>query len=309
MKTNKIFLSAMALSIACASLTSCGSDDGGSSLPPIDGYASADEVAKADLVAYWPLNGNGNESISNTAPSAVVNTTFGTGIKGNGATMNLGYLNYPSIPALTAVSGSFSVSLWAKVSNNGTNATMFFQMTKPIDATTNEWNGSVNVMAETGIGSRLIASDTLKVKGLFNFKRPNGEGFGGDAVNAEQLSEEDIANGGQVVVNKTANQWMHVVYVYDGATAINKLYVNGAKISNPQWEERNKVDGVNVGVPFKSETGSHPIIGAFGTNVTSQTPDGWQKAMKGDVDEIRMFKKVLTPAEIGALYKLEKEGR
>ena len=310
MKTNKFFISALALGVvALTTFNACSDDDEGTKLPPIGGYASADEVGSADLLAYWPLNGSGKESKSNTDASNSVNTTFSAGIKGDGATFNLGYLNYPKIAALNSgLTGSVTVSLWAKVANNTTNPTMFFQLTKPQSAVANEWNGGVNIMAETGRGNRPITADTLMVKGLFNINKPNGDSFGGDAVNAEQLSAEDIANGGVVVVNKTANQWMHVVYVYDGTTAINRLYVNGVKISNPQWEERNKVDGVNVGVPFKLDAESHPVIGAFGTNVIG-TADGWQRPMVGQVDEIRVWKKVLVPSDINALYELEKAGR
>lgn len=308
MKTIKLSGLALAIALNIGLLVSCSNNDSATPLPPIGGYNSADEVAAADLVAYWPLNGNGKESKSNTAPTTTVGTTFVAGAKGQCASLNSGYLDYPSIASLTTMTGSFTVSLWAKVANNGTNATMFFSMTKPVNADTNEWNGGINVMAETGIGSRLITSDTLKVKGLFNFLKPDGTGFGGDAVNAEELNEGDIASGGVVHVNKTANQWMQVVYVYDGTTSINRLYVNGTKISNPQWEERNKIDGTNVGIPFKLEAGSHPLIGAFGTNVKG-VPDGWQKAMKGEVDEIRLWKKALNAADINSLYELEKAGR
>ncbi len=309
MKTIKIFAYALAITSG-AVLTSCGSDDGGSSLPPIGGFNSADEVGQADLMAYWSLDGDGKESISGTMPTASPNTTFTEGKKGEAANFNSGYMTYPVIPALTQMQGSFTVSLWAKVSNNGTNATMMFSMTKPVDATHNEWNGPINVLAETGIGNRPITADTLKVKGVFNFNKADGSSFGGDAVNAEQLSPEDITAGGVVNVNKTAGQWMQVVYVYDGTTATNKLYVNGVKISNPQWERRN-VDPVthnDIPTPFKMFATSHPVIGTFGTVLTNNN-DSWQQSMIGQVDEIRLWKRVLTQTEIGALFDLETAGR
>ncbi len=304
MKTIKIFAYAL-MATSGVVLTSCGSDDdGGSNLPPIGGYDNADQVGKEHLMAYWSLDGDSEESISNMEANASPNTTYVEGIKGEAASFNSGYLAYPVIPSLTQMTGSFSVSLWAKVSNNGTHATMLFSMTRPMNETQNEWNGPINVLAETGRGNRPITADTLQVKGVFGFNKPDGSFFGGDAVNAEQLSEEDIANGGVVHVNKTAGQWMHVVYVYDGATANNRLYVNGQKISNPQWESRNG----GVGVPFSMFPGSRPVIGTFGTVLTGNN-DGWQQSMTGQVDEVRLWKKVLTQAEIGSLYELEKAGR
>lgn len=73
MKTIKLtgFTLAFALSLGVF-VSSCSdddNDDGVTMLPPIGGYNSADEVAAADLTAYWPLNGNGTESKSNTGPS------------------------------------------------------------------------------------------------------------------------------------------------------------------------------------------------------------------------------------------------
>ena len=38
-------------------------------LPTIGGYNNSNEVAAANLKAYWPLDGNGNESKSGTAPT------------------------------------------------------------------------------------------------------------------------------------------------------------------------------------------------------------------------------------------------
>lgn len=304
MKTIKILAFSL-MATSAVVLTSCGDDDkGGTTLPPIGGYDNADQVAATDLMAHWPLNGNGTESKTNTPAAASPNTTFVEGVKGQAANFAGGYIAAPVIPALTQITGSASVSLWAKVSNNGTHATMLFSMTRPIDASTNEWNGPLNVLAETGIGNRPITADTLKVKGLFAFNKPDATFFGGDAVNAEKLSEEDIANGGQVVVNKTAGQWMHVVYVYDGSTANNRLYVNGIKISNPQWESRNG----GVGVPFSMFPQSKAVIGSFGSVLTGNN-DGWQQSMHGQVDEVRLYKKALTLPEINALYELEKAGR
>ncbi|WP_294819032.1 LamG-like jellyroll fold domain-containing protein [uncultured Flavobacterium sp.] len=308
MKTIKIFAYALAVTSGVV-LTSCGSDDngGGGGLPPIGGFDSADEVGEADLMAYWPLNGDSKESVSGVSANANPNATWAEGKKGQAASFNGGYLSYPVIPSLTQMTGSFTVSLWAKVANNGTNATMFFSMTRPMNATQNEWNGPINVMAETGKGNRPITADTLQVKGVFAFSKPDGAIFGGDAVNAEKLNEQDILDGGQVYVNKTANQWMQVVYVYDHTNSSNRLYVNGTKISNPQWELRNKENN-NAPIPFKMFPSSHPMIGGFGTLLTGNN-DTWQQAMKGQVDEIRLWKRVLTQTEIGSLYELENAGR
>ena len=66
MKTLKIF-GALAIFSFAIVFSGCKKED--PPLPPIGGYNNADEVGKADLVAYWPLNGDGKESLSSAVPA------------------------------------------------------------------------------------------------------------------------------------------------------------------------------------------------------------------------------------------------
>lgn len=301
MKTIKLTMKTVAMLFIGASIISCGDDDS-SSLPPIGGYNSADEVAASSLKAYWPLNGNGTESISSTAPSSTVATTYVTGIKGQGASFNEGYLAYPSIAALSTTSGSASISCWAKITNtrltpeSGSNISPIFSLTRA-----NEPFGNLNLFGET---HGLVTSDSIQLKGVFRIKKEDGTEFGGDAVNVLKqepwMDETHTWNA-----NKIGGQWAHIVYVYDGPTATNRLYVNGVKISNSAWEVRNGGD------PFLLNhfTPTRPVIGALETVVAGTNADAWNKALKGQVDEVRFYDKTLTQAEIGALYELEKAGR
>ena len=299
MKTNKFFMTALALGLAYASFTSCSSSS--DSLPPIGGYNSASEVAATSLKAYWPLNGDGKESISSTAPSSTVGTTWEAGIKGQSAKLNQGYMKYPSISALTESMTSFSVSSWVKVQNNGASATVFFSMTRP-----NEWAGNINFMAETGWKAATI--DSLTVKGLIVSNNAIGWQDSRNTTKLDQgMIDDNTANPTGVqhaaFANKVGGQWAHAVITWDGLTRQFKVFSNGVKISNPKWEQRGTADGTLIS--FTTPTA--PIIGAFG-NVDTTT-DVWNKAMTGNIDEIRVYNKALTTAEIGALYELEKAGR
>ncbi len=294
MKTNKFLLYALFTGLLSIPFVSCGDDDDEEPLPPIGGYNSADEVAAADLLAYWPLDGNGTESKSKTNPTTTVATTWVTGIKGEAANLAEGYLDYPSISALGSSLTSFSMSAWINVQNNGKTASVFLSLKRP-----NEWAGNINFMAETGWKQSNI--DSLTVKGLIVSN--NSLGWQ-DSRNTVKASPEDIAAGHIAFPNKVANTWAHAVITYDNATQLFKVYVNGEKISNPVWEFRGNG---NAGVPLNFTTPTSPIIGAFGNVGT--TTDEWNKAMTGKLDEIRVYKKALTQAEIGALYELEKAGR
>jgi hypothetical protein len=248
------------------------------------------------------LNGDGKESISNTAPTSTVATTYVTGIKGQAASFNSGYMAYPAIAALNTTSGSVSISCWAFLSNNKANPAAV-STTSPIFSLTRtgEAFGNLNLMAET---HGLVTSDSIQMKGVFRIKKADGTEFGGDAVNMiKQESWMDATHTWNA--NKIGGKWAHVVYIFDGPTATNKIYVNGVKISNSAWEVRNN----GAAFPLNHFTPTRPVIGALENVVTGTNTDTWNAALKGKVDELRIYDKTLTTAEIGALYELEKAGR
>ncbi|WP_396173796.1 LamG-like jellyroll fold domain-containing protein [Flavobacterium sp.] len=301
MKTNKILFKSLAVIFLSTAFIAC-SDDDSAPLPPIGGYNNADEVAASSLLAYWPLNGNGKESKSNTDPSSTVATTYVTGVKGQAANFNEGYLAYPAITALSSTSGSASISCWIKLSNTKivaggpSNISPIFSLTR-----TGEIFGNLNLIGET---HGLTTSDSIQLKGIFRIKKQDGTEFGGDAVN--MLKQEPWMDATHTWnPNKIGGQWAHVVYVYDGTTATNKLYVNGVKISNSAWEVRNGGDPLML----NHFTPTRPVIGAMETVVNGTNAEPWNKALKGGVDELRVYNKTLTVAEIGALYELELAGR
>ena len=301
MKTNKILLKSIAMVFLGTVIVSCGDDDS-SSLPPIGGYDNAGQVGASDLVAYWPMEGNGKESISSTAPSNTVGASYEAGAKGQGLKLTNGYLAYPSISALSTSMASMSVSLWAKVTNNGGegadgHASMLFSLGRE-----NEWGGNMNLMAETGW--RAAANDTLVMKGLAIIKNEDGGANFQDIINSTNPSADDIAAGHVAHANKNGGLWAHYVMTWDATTANFRIYANGVKISNPVWESRN---GGNA-LPLNFFTPTRPVIGTFWT-VPFGSPEPWQQPMNGNIDEIRVWKKALSSSDINSLYELEKAGR
>ena len=293
MKTMK-FLSILAVALLAIGFTGCKDDK--EDLPPIGGYNSADEVGKADLVAYWPLNGDGKESVSKAAPSKEKSVTWVDGVKGKAASFNVGYLAYDAISALnTNLQTGFTVSCWVKVANNGSNPSVFFSLSRP-----NEWAGNINFMAETGWMKS--TSDSITVKGLLVSQ---GDLGWQDTRNTVKASAADLANGHVAYPNKIGGKWAQIVYTWDNATKLAKIYVNGVKVSNPVWENRDATGTKN----FQITTPTRPIIGALETYVTGTTTDTWNTGLIGQIDEMRIWKKALSTNEIGPLYDLEKAGR
>lgn len=282
-KTLSFIFVALLGAIMFMGITSCGEEE----LPPIDGYNTSDEVASTNLMAHWAFEGDGKETKSGAAPSQKLNDTYVDGLKGKAVKFAAGYLGYNEIAALNSLP-NVTVSLWANYNNNGTHATPFFSMTRA-----NEWAGNINLMAETGW--KPAGNDTLVVKGLVVTNKDGNPSW--------QDSRNEPSKGG-VQVPKGVNAWHQVVMSWDGATSLFKIYVDGVKVSNPEWEQRGTTGPLNFYTPTK------PVIGAWGTNLPGGgTAEAWQKPMTGMVDELRVFNKALTDAEIGALYKLELAGR
>lgn len=301
MKTTRLTVFSLAIA-SCVGvvLTSCGDDDNGfTGLPPIGGYNSSDEVGSADLVAYWPLNGNGTESKSNTNPSESVGQTWETAVKGQGLKLTNGYLNYPSIPALSTTMENMSISVWARIYNNGPGGvpTMLLSLARE-----NEWAGNVNFFAETG--GRAASNDTLMMKALVVIKNGDASANFQDVINSPNPSAEDLANGHTGNPNKNGGKWAHYVMVWDAPTGSFKIYANGQKISNAKYEPRNS----GAALPLNFFTPTHPILGTFQT-VLNGTAESWQTAANVEMDEIRVWKKALSAADINSLYELEKQGR
>jgi len=298
-KTLSFIFIALLGAVMFMGITSCGEEE----LPPIDGYNTSDEVASTNLVAHWAFEGDGKEHKSGVAPSKTQNGTYVTGAKGKGVKFDSGFFDYPRIPALEITTGSISISAWAKISNQKANPTAVSAIS-PIFSIAGGPNTNIGNLAIFGNTHGLTTSDSIQMKAEFHFDKGDGTEFGGDAVNMIK-KESWMDDTHTVAANKIGGQWAQIVYVYDGSTANNRIYVNGVKISNSAWESRNGGNPLSM----KFFTPTRPIIGATQSVANGTNVEPWNAALKGEVDEIRVFNKPLTVAEIGALYKLEKAGR
>jgi hypothetical protein len=305
MKTIKILACSLVLASG-AVLTSCGGDDdgGGTTLPPIGGYNSAGEIGASDLLAHWSFDGNGNEGVSGTAPQTSQGATFTGGIKGQAVNFNQGFLKYPSITNLNTAMPSFTISTWVKVANNGSTGSVFLSLSRP-----GEWAGNINFLAETGWMP--ATSDSITVKGQIVSNNALGWQDSRNATKMDQgMIDHNSTNAPEdpdhvAFANKIGGQWAHAVLTWDGTTRLFKVYVNGVKISNPAWEKR----GNNDSPALAFSTPTYPVIGAFATAANGSPVDAWDRPMTGQLDEMRVWKKALSLADINALYQLEKAGR
>ena len=286
-------------------MTSCSKDDTPDvDLPDIGGYSSSDSVAAANLLAHWTFDGNANESMSSTAPSTSLRSSFETGIKGQALKLDSGYVLYPTIAALNKTNlGSVTVSTWINTENQGEGSkpTGVFALALEGAAQT-DWNsGPVNMSLENGRPKTY--NDTLVLKTLFA-TYPNGARLGGDNINDFGERGTDF----QTVLG--ANKWVNFVMRYDGTGSFLDIYANGVRVSNNKFRFRDNA-GVGLG-PIVVPGPTQVLIGGFpnNTNGFSASPlQDFQGLYRGLIDEVRVYDKALSDDEISALYELELAGR
>jgi hypothetical protein len=301
----KKHFSGISLALVCGMLSSVfiGCDDNNDvTLPPIGGYNNSDEVGAANLRANWTLDGNGNEGISGTAATSSVGVTYTQGVRGQAASFNNGYIYYASaVGGALASNQPFSVSAWVKAANTmipgGTppandHPWQYFQMARP-----GQLFGNINLLIEAGQYG--VSSDTMVLKSIYS-----DAGGLQDNINNYGVAGTDF----QVVKKAGTNQWVHLVTTYNpaggtGSQSIFRIYADTVLVSNTNFENR--------GANSFAYTPHEIIIGGWYNNIPGKqvTGDTWTTPFTGMIDDVRVWNKLLTPAEISALYKLGQAGR
>jgi hypothetical protein len=85
----------------------------------------------------------------------------------------------------------------------------------------------------------------------------------------------------------SVNTWHHLAATYSGSEASTglKVYLNGAQVDNTTW---------NLGSYTGATNGTSPVrVGSF---------DGASHYFPGNMDDVRIYRRELTAAEVGAIY-------
>lgn len=310
MKNRQIATWVVAGAVMSAMFTACKKSD--DTLPAIGGYNSSSEVASTNLVAFWPFDGNYTETKQNLTGTNN-GASFTTGVNGQGqayqgkGSSNI-FLNNPG----TAFAQLKSVSISAWIA----------EPTQPVNNTTTAYaagqgaQGIFFVYDQTGAAWNLLhfnvepdKADTLRVHaGFNNTGAPEWQGIVPEARTAASVG---------------TNQWIHYVMTYDGSSSTYVLYRNGIAVpvnsawgksaQTQVWTNGNKTTPMG-NLNFKSPPAGI-VIGAFPQAVTPTInssiggPQPWSGNFQGAIDNLRIYNKALTQAEVGALYGLEGASR
>ncbi len=290
MKRFIYFACAAALTLSFASCNkSSGNDDQDS------GKTDPSGIAKENLVAYIPFDGDGVEKIANITPKAE-KVTFADGRRGQGLKgAEGGYLLY-NLPTDSKIRDlkAYSVAFWLKqaaIPYDQAPVPMYFQIT----GADHYW-GNVSVS-----GDRLdAAADSLNIKNTF---RKSGAVWENQFVGVSKPSF-------------VAGKWSHYVIQYDNVNSEFKMYVNGvcpldetldAGIIKRYAADADAEGNQPVLGDLKFVDADKLLIGAWLPKVADGATDEWMGYFTGNMDELRLYDRALTDAEVKALYDAEVE--
>lgn len=283
-------------------------------------FTTIGTFAPSGMIAYWNFEDNANDVVGafDPAVSAVKNISYTASrnaAAGKAATFN-GTTSLIEIPNGDQLMNTTNFTLCFWVKTNSTDKTSgHFVMGL------GGWNGfqfeifgaydGCKLAAQYDLGNGSSASEDLYFNGAATGTTKDNGGWQGWTF-AKDLS----ASGGLEFLIK--DKWAHIVCVYSAATKVGTMYINGEKMKSQDfnlWPAGDAKSGV-VGLKYAgTATGNQLAFGFIQGSTNPAITDSWADAtnpdptlnhLKGQLDDIRIYHKALTAAEIDLMYKSEK---
>jgi len=253
------------------------------------GKTDPSTIATTNLVAYFPFDGNGTETIASLIPTVTTGVTYVDGRRGQayqGANQARLLYTLPSGSKLKTLT-SFSIAMWFKSPLvTGDPEPTIFEIGKSTDMFWGNLKLALNRLTAT--------ADSLQLKAFF-YKD-------GAVWSGQHISYSDPLF--------MINRWMHLVFQYDGTTSKYMIYKDGVKVVTNDGVEKRWAAGDDVNprpalgnLSFKDADKIN--IGAWRPKSEGTATDAWMGWFLGNLDELRVYDKALTATEVKALYDAE----
>lgn len=241
---------------------------------PVNGYTSSSQVGAANLAAYWAFNGSYIDSVSKTVgtPNHPTALSFVTGKMGQALQIaSPGYVN-SNVTNTIANLSSFTMACWIQQPaslSSGPTTYMPFSLNK----SGYSWEQTKFFM-------------------LFN-EADNASNSYGKVCLMDQWFDK-----GKVWPRMLDGNWHQMVITFDGTTGAIRVYIDGALLS--QSSTSSFAPQANFGTADSFTLG--------GPDDNANTANGWMNALSGNLDEFKVFNKVLSLSDIQSLYALQNQG-
>jgi hypothetical protein len=299
--------------LAAMSVGSCSKSSSPTTpvITPLGGYTSSDQVASANLIAYWPFDGDDNDHKGGLVATNSGTNTYTTGIRGQayqGAAGNYATFVPPATfpTSLTSYTISFWYYLPAQPAAGTTEGVFFYSGTTQQGELVNEIEAPSN-NNETG--------DSVRI-------HPGFWDIGDDPNYALFIPETFNTNA--------IGTWVFFTVSYNGGTSTYTTYQNavptGASTAFSPAPPANPANSPYPGSyitpnPLWTDATETTPLGNLGfTDAPSQiTLGSWPNGLFGQIsandcflgklDELRVFDIALTQQEVSGLYLNGKAGR
>ena len=273
------------------SLTSCSPKN-----DPNAGKTDPSTIATANLIAYFPFNGNGNDSVGGLTPKAMPNVTYVTARRKSGFKgVDNAYFLYdlPTASKLRTLK-AFSVAMWLNTPQapNGVDPVpLMFQIKNDDDLT---WGNLI--LTQDRMGTVAVPVDSLNLKMMM-------------LKSGAPWSQQWLTPLSKPALQ--AAKWMHVIFEYDNISSTFNVYVNGAKLAfsdaiTNRYSDAKPATGVQP--PLGDLVFNKPsqlVMGGWLPKIQSGATDTWMGWFNGTMDELRIYDRALTATEAKALYDAE----
>jgi hypothetical protein len=278
-------------------------------------FTTAGFFAPSGQAAYWMFESNGNDALGTYNSNNAIDVSYADGrnaASGKAASFN-GTTSILEIPNgddfLDA--NSFTLSMWVKA-----------------DASNTHGHFVLGVGGFTGFQYE-IAQDMSSAKLAAQYKRSdlgptsedlwwNGEnnaGSNGGFVGWTFAKDVGGADGVKAILT---DKWVHIVTTFNTTTKIGTMYFNGDKVKEFDFTKYDNDKKTAFAVTFNGNTAAPGNDLVFGflqsSSVTNRSlGDDWaayenenNNHFKGQLDDVRIFKRAITADEVSRIYQSEK---
>jgi hypothetical protein len=266
--------------------------------------------APSGMVAYWKFEDNASDQVGSFNPSANIDVTYAAGRKtaaGKAAVFN-GTSSIIEIPnGDQLMSKDFTLSFWVKAETSGKG-----HFVMGLGA---YYGFQFEIFGDFGgcklAGRYELADGTTASEDLW-FPANGNVDFAGWTFCADYA-----ASGG--LAARLQDKWAHIVCIYNSTTKIGKMYVNGELAKSQDfnlWDVTDVKHGI-VGMKYggvepdvKNELAFGFVQSRAGTMWDAEPWGGYDfptaNHFKGQLDDVRIFNKPISEAEVQLMYNSEK---
>jgi hypothetical protein len=275
----KVFIKiCLPLLLICGLLTSCYKKFDPKSYQPaftVNGYTSTAEIGKGNLVGYWSFDGSYVDSVSKTAATGV-GTSFTGGFKGQALQGSANGYVISDLPNAIKNLNSFTIDYWLNTTNTSG------IITPIVFSRTDQFWGALDMFYENA--GRTDVTANLKVH------------FNGQ-------SEVWFTNG--FIANPWSG-WQNIALTYDAASSTFILYQGGIAIATQTAAGLGNIVFPASATKIIFGTEQFQASPSLGTAGGAQS---WAGYLTGQMDEVRIYSKALSPSDLQALIVLQGKGK